>query len=79
MAAVDKPKLHLWETGVMRITRHPQMFGQVTLLSLSLTELNMSDLAAAAPCSGHVQLGPLNTAACIIGYSCKAPYRPGHA
>lgn len=28
MAAVDKPKLHLWENGVMRITRHPQAFGQ---------------------------------------------------
>eukprot|EP00898_Chlorokybus_atmophyticus_P004392 jgi/Chlat1/4954/Chrsp32S04923 len=29
VAAVDKPKLHMWETGVMRITRHPQMFGQL--------------------------------------------------
>ncbi|TKY47785.1 15-cis-zeta-carotene isomerase [Spatholobus suberectus] len=29
VAAVDKPKLHLWETGVIRITRHPQMVGQV--------------------------------------------------
>lgn len=29
VAAVDKPKMHLWETGVMRITRHPQMVGQV--------------------------------------------------
>ncbi|RZS11542.1 hypothetical protein BHM03_00042866 [Ensete ventricosum] len=25
VAAVDKPKLHLWETGIMRITRHPQI------------------------------------------------------
>ncbi|WVZ06922.1 hypothetical protein V8G54_020268 [Vigna mungo] len=25
VAAVDKPKLHLWETGIIRITRHPQM------------------------------------------------------
>lgn len=25
VAAVDKPKLHLWETGIMRITRHPQV------------------------------------------------------
>uniref|UniRef100_K3Z6S7 NnrU domain-containing protein n=1 Tax=Setaria italica TaxID=4555 RepID=K3Z6S7_SETIT len=24
VAAVDKPKLHMWETGIMRITRHPQ-------------------------------------------------------
>ncbi|CAI5487667.1 unnamed protein product [Closterium sp. Naga37s-1] len=29
VAAVDKPKLHMWETGVMRITRHPQMTGQL--------------------------------------------------
>jgi zeta-carotene isomerase len=26
VAAVDKPKLHMWETGIMRITRHPQVF-----------------------------------------------------
>jgi zeta-carotene isomerase len=26
---VDKPKLHLWETGIIRITRHPQMVGQL--------------------------------------------------
>jgi hypothetical protein len=25
VAAVDEPKLHLWESGVMRITRHPQV------------------------------------------------------
>lgn len=25
VAAVDQPKLHLWETGIMRITRHPQV------------------------------------------------------
>ncbi|PON60175.1 NnrU domain containing protein [Parasponia andersonii] len=24
VAAVDKPKMHLWETGIIRITRHPQ-------------------------------------------------------
>jgi zeta-carotene isomerase len=29
VAAVDKPKLHLWETGIMRITRHPQNTGQL--------------------------------------------------
>lgn len=28
VAAVDKPQLHMWETGIMRITRHPQMVGQ---------------------------------------------------
>lgn len=29
VAAVDEPRLHLWETGITRITRHPQAFGQV--------------------------------------------------
>jgi zeta-carotene isomerase len=29
VAAVDKPKLHLWETGITRITRHPQAVGQL--------------------------------------------------
>ena len=29
IAAVEKPQLHLWETGIIRITRHPQMVGQV--------------------------------------------------
>eukprot|EP00897_Mesotaenium_endlicherianum_P009192 jgi/Mesen1/8300/ME000451S07503 len=29
VAAVDKPKVHMWETGIMRITRHPQMAGMV--------------------------------------------------
>jgi zeta-carotene isomerase len=28
VAAVDEPKQHLWETGVTRITRHPQAVGQ---------------------------------------------------
>ena len=29
VAAVDEPKLHLWETGVMRITRHPLALGSM--------------------------------------------------
>ncbi|KAL5053940.1 hypothetical protein RYX36_034623 [Vicia faba] len=29
VAVVDEPKIHLYETGIMRITRHPQMAGQV--------------------------------------------------
>lgn len=29
VAAVDEPRLHLWETGVARITRHPQAWGQL--------------------------------------------------
>jgi zeta-carotene isomerase len=29
IAAIQPPQLHLWETGVIRITRHPQAVGQV--------------------------------------------------
>ncbi|CAD6270101.1 unnamed protein product [Miscanthus lutarioriparius] len=29
VAAVDKPKLHMWETGIMRITRHPQVISSI--------------------------------------------------
>ena len=25
---MEVPKIHLWETGIIRITRHPQMVGQ---------------------------------------------------
>ena len=32
VAAVDEPKLHMWETGIMRITRHPQV-GDVWLVA----------------------------------------------
>ncbi|MEY3223644.1 MAG: NnrU family protein [Cuspidothrix sp.] len=29
IAAIQKPQVHLYETGIIRITRHPQMVGQV--------------------------------------------------
>jgi uncharacterized membrane protein len=29
IAAVQKPQVHLFETGIIRVTRHPQMVGQV--------------------------------------------------
>ncbi|MEB3181523.1 MAG: NnrU family protein [Nostocaceae cyanobacterium] len=29
IAAIAKPEVHLYETGIIRITRHPQMVGQV--------------------------------------------------
>ncbi|MGD1904352.1 MAG: NnrU family protein [Geitlerinemataceae cyanobacterium] len=29
IAAIAKPEVHLFETGIIRITRHPQMVGQV--------------------------------------------------
>lgn len=29
IAAIQKPDIHLYETGIIRITRHPQLWGQV--------------------------------------------------
>ncbi|ACK68926.1 NnrUfamily protein [Gloeothece citriformis PCC 7424] len=29
IAAIEKPQVHLYETGIIRISRHPQMVGQV--------------------------------------------------
>ncbi|NEO38608.1 MAG: hypothetical protein F6J90_20645 [Moorea sp. SIOASIH] len=29
IAAIQKPQVHLYESGIMRVTRHPQMVGQV--------------------------------------------------
>jgi uncharacterized membrane protein len=29
IAAIHKPQVHLYETGIIRITRHPQMVGQI--------------------------------------------------
>ena len=29
IAAIEKPQVHLYETGIIRVTRHPQMVGQV--------------------------------------------------
>jgi uncharacterized membrane protein len=29
IAAIQKPQVHLYETGIIRVTRHPQMVGQV--------------------------------------------------
>ena len=29
VAAIDEPKVHLYETGIIRITRHPQAIGQL--------------------------------------------------
>lgn len=29
IAAIEKPQVHLYETGIIRVTRHPQMVGQL--------------------------------------------------
>lgn len=61
VAAVDKPKMHLWETGIMRITRHPQMVGQVMwCLAHTLWIGNSVTLAASAGLIGHHLFGAWN-------------------
>jgi len=49
VAAVEKPKIHLWETGIIRITRHPQFVGQgmwsaahLAMVGTSFTALTMA-------------------------------------
>jgi zeta-carotene isomerase len=61
VAAVDKPKMHLWETGVIRITRHPQMVGQVMwCLAHSLWIGNSVTVAASIGLIGHHLFGVWN-------------------
>ncbi|VEU41540.1 unnamed protein product [Pseudo-nitzschia multistriata] len=49
VAAVEPPTLHLWETGIIRITRHPQFIGQsmwsaahLAMVGTSFTALTMA-------------------------------------
>ena len=49
VAAVEKPAVHLWETGIIRITRHPQFVGQamwsaghLAMVGTSFTALTMA-------------------------------------
>lgn len=37
VAAVDKPKMHLWESGIMRITRHPQVIRSIIVIHVLVT------------------------------------------
>ncbi|GAA0172496.1 isomerase [Lithospermum erythrorhizon] len=61
VAAVDKPKMHLWETGIMRITRHPQMVGQVMwCLAHTLWIGNSVAVAASVGLIGHHLFGAWN-------------------
>mmetsp|Transcript_5434 Transcript_5434/g.6360 ORF Transcript_5434/g.6360 Transcript_5434/m.6360 type:complete len:381 (+) Transcript_5434:74-1216(+) len=48
VAAIEKPKMHLWETGVMRITRHPQAVGQVMWCTAHSAWLGSSTALAAS-------------------------------
>ena len=56
VAAVDKPKLHLWETGITRITRHPQMVGQVTWCAAHTLYLGTGFMCATSAmlCAHHL-------------------------
>ncbi|KAL3321525.1 hypothetical protein AABB24_039246 [Solanum stoloniferum] len=61
VAAVDKPKMHLWETGIMRITRHPQLVGQVIwCLAHTLWIGNSVAVAASVGLIGHHLFGAWN-------------------
>ncbi|KAI4377750.1 hypothetical protein MLD38_015328 [Melastoma candidum] len=61
VAAVDKPKMHLWETGIMRITRHPQMVGQVIwCLAHTIWIGNSVAVAASLGLIGHHLFGVWN-------------------
>ena len=49
VAAINKPTIHLWETGMIRITRHPQFIGQsmwsfahLAMVGTSFTALTMA-------------------------------------
>ena len=55
IAAVDKPKLHLWETGITRITRHPQMVGQVMWCAAHTAYIGSSFMVATSAilCAHH--------------------------
>ncbi len=55
VAAVDKPKLHLWETGITRITRHPQMVGQVMWCAAHTAYIGSSFMVATSAmlCAHH--------------------------
>ncbi|KAF7837073.1 15-cis-zeta-carotene isomerase, chloroplastic [Senna tora] len=57
VAAVDKPKLHLWETGIMRITRHPQV---IWCLAHTVWIGNSVTAAASIGLIGHHLFGVWN-------------------
>lgn len=61
VAAVEKPKMHLWETGIIRITRHPQMVGQVMwCLAHTIWIGNSVAIAASIGLIGHHLFGVWN-------------------
>lgn len=54
IAAIEPPQLHLWETGIIRITRHPQAMGQILwCVAHSLYLGTSTAMAASAILIGH--------------------------
>jgi zeta-carotene isomerase len=56
IAAVQPPQLHLWETGVIRITRHPQAVGQILWCAAHTAWLGTTTAVAASTvlCLHHI-------------------------
>ena len=56
VAAVDEPRLHLWETGVARVTRHPQAWGQLLWCAAHTAWIGSSFMVAtsAVLCAHHL-------------------------
>jgi zeta-carotene isomerase len=48
VAAIQKPQLRLWDTGIMRITRHPQAMGQILWCAAHTAWLGSSTALAAS-------------------------------
>jgi zeta-carotene isomerase len=58
VAAVDEPKVHMWETGIIRISRHPQMVGQFVWCAAHLMWVgNSVMLATSAGLMAHHLFG----------------------
>jgi zeta-carotene isomerase len=55
IAAVERPQLHLWETGIIRITRHPQAVGQFMWCAAHMAWLGTTTAVAASAvlCAHH--------------------------
>jgi len=55
VAAVDRPELHLWGTGIARITRHPQMVGQLVWCAAHTAYIGTSFMCATSAmlCAHH--------------------------
>ena len=56
VAAVEQPQLHLWETGIIRITRHPQMVGQIMWCAAHTAYIGTSFMCATSAmlCAHHL-------------------------